>query len=425
LNGIIIQNRFAVMFRRNLITFLIILSLGKIADAHPLDYYITAALNNSPLLKDYHNQILSAGLDSLLVKATNKPQINQVTQIMYPFMGNNWGYDEAITNGGNYSALLSVLKPLLNNKVINGHVQNISLQSQSLRVTAKISEIDLKKGVTAQYLTAFTNLSQFQSNKSVLKLLQDEQNVIKILAEKGVYLATDYMNLSISVRAQEITIRQSFIQYKNDLNLLNFLCGIADTATVILENPGQALAGLNNYYDLENSPIVAQFKLDSLKNLNNRLLVDLNYRPKLHAFADGGFASVMPKNIPYNFGASVGLNLTMVISDGKQRKLQYDQISLAENSRQDYQKFYSTQYKQQHNQLREQLKLSDELINALKNQLAEQEKLIGLYKLEIEQGLVRVMDFMAIVNNYTATKNNFTQAEINRLQIINQMNYLK
>jgi outer membrane protein TolC len=410
------------MLRKNLITFLIVLSLGNIVTAHPLDYYITTALNNSPLLKDYNNQMLSAGLDSLLVKATNKPQINQVTQIMYPFMGNNFGYDEAITNGGNYSALISVLQPLLNRKAIRGQIETASLQSQSVKINSKISELDLKKGITAQYLTAYANFSQLQSNKSILKLFQDEQSVLKILVEKGVYLVTDYMNLSVSSRAQEIAIRQSFIQYKNDLNLLNWLCGIADTSTVILENPGITM---NNYFDLVNSPVMAQFKLDSLKNINSRLLADLNYLPKIHAFADGGFAAVMPKNIPYNFGTSIGLNLTVVISDGKQRKLQYDKISLAENSRLDYQKFYTTQYKQQYNQLREQIKLSNELINDLKNQLAEQEKLIGLYKMEIEKGLVRLLDFMTVVNNYAATKNNYTQAEVNRLQIINQMNYLK
>jgi outer membrane protein TolC len=171
--------------------------------------------------------------------------------------------------------------------------------------------------------------------------------------------------------------------------------------------------------------VMAQYRLDSLKNINNKLLIDFNYLPKVHAFADGGFASVMPKNIPYNFGASVGLNLSLVILDGRQRKLQYDKISIAENTRLDYQKFYTTQYTQQFIQLKEQLKLTDELMNSLKNQIAEQEKLIELYKLEIEKGLVRLLDFMTIVNNYTATKHNYSLAEINRLQIINQMNYLK
>lgn len=408
---------------KRIIVLLHFLTLSCIAvEANSLDYYLNTALKNSPLLKDLNNQVLSAGLDSLLVKASNKPLVSQTTDIMYPFTGKNFGYDEAITNGGNYSALVSVLKPLFNKKVIKGQIENVSLQSESIKVTAKISEIDLKKAITAQYLTVYSNFSVLQSNKTILKLLLDEQGILKILVEKGVYLVTDFMNLSVSARAQEIAIRQSHIQYKNDLNLLNWLCGITDTSTVTLENPGITL---NNYFNLTNSPVMAQFRLDSLKNINSRHLTDYNYLPKLHAFADGGFNATMPKNIPYNFGASVGLNLTVTISDGRQRKLQYDKISLAENTRLDYQKFYSVQYRQQYNQLSEQLKLSDELIYDLKNQLSELEKLIGLYKVEIEKGLIRFMDFTTIVNNYAATKNNYTQAEINRLQIINQMNYLK
>ena len=54
-----------------------------------------------------------------------------------------------------------------------------------------------------------------------------------------------------------------------------------------------------------------------------------------------------------------------------------------------------------------------------------QEKLIELYKIQIEKGLVRFLDYLNIVNNYAQTKNNLTTAEMSRLQIINQMNYLK
>jgi outer membrane protein TolC len=410
------------MRRKSLISFVIILFLGNIVNAHPLDFYINTALKNSPLLKDYNNQLLSAGFDSLLVKASYKPQVTQNTQVLYPISGKNFGYDESITNGGNYSALVNVIQPLLNKKFIKGQIESVSLSSHALQVNTKITEIDLKKSVTGQYLTTFTNYNQLLSNKSVLKLLVDEQSVLKQMIDKGVYLVTDYMNLSVSIKAQQIAIKQSFIQYKNDLNLLNFLCGIADSSTVVLENPGITL---NNIFDVNNSPVMEQFKIDSLKNLNSKYLVDLNYLPKLHAFADGGFNATMPKNIPTNFGTSFGLNLTMVIFDGKQRKLQYDKLALAENTRAYYRNYYTTQYKQQFFQLEEQLKLTNELIGAYKSQLADQEKLIDLYKIEIEKGLVRFMDFVTIVTNYTTTKSNFSMAEINRLQIINQMNYLK
>ena len=168
-----------------------------------------------------------------------------------------------------------------------------------------------------------------------------------------------------------------------------------------------------------------KFKIDSLKNMNARMLIDLNYRPQLSAFADAGFMAVLPQNIPHNLGTSFGLNFSIPIYDGKQRKLQYEKTSLVENSRLDYQTFYTSQYKQQINRLNEQLKLTDELILSVRNQLTEQEKLIVLYKIEIEKGLVRFPDFLNIVNNYTQTKNSLTVSEMNRLQIINQMNYLK
>jgi outer membrane protein TolC len=75
--------------------------------------------------------------------------------------------------------------------------------------------------------------------------------------------------------------------------------------------------------------------------------------------------------------------------------------------------------------LEEELKLTGDLLESYRNQLKDQEKLIDLYKAEIQEGLVRFMDFVTLVTNYTTTKNNFSQAEVNRLQIINQMNYLK
>jgi len=410
------------MRNKKLIICFILFILGNNLAANPLDYYIKKALTNSPLLKDLNNQLLSAKFDSLLIRAAYKPQITQVSQVMYPFTGKNFGYDEAITNGGNYSALVSVVQPLLNKRSLEIQSRSVILAKQGVQINAKISEIDLKKSVTAQYLTAYVNYRQLESNKNVLNLIHAEGQILKKLVDKGVYLLTDYMNLTVSAKAQEILIKQNFIQYKNDLNLLNFLCGIADSTTVILENPD---IKLTNNLDINSSPLMLQFKLDSLKNMNSMSLLNLNYLPKLHAFVDGGFQAVIPKNIPHNFGSSVGLNFNMIIADGKQRKLQKDKIFIAEDTRLNYKTFYTAQYRQQFLQLEEQLKLDDQLIRSLAEQVRDQEKLIELYRTEIEKGLVRLLDFVTVVNNYTTTKNTLSMAEINRFQIITQMNYLK
>lgn len=387
-----------------------------------LDSYIQSALKSSPILYDYNNQVLAGRLDSLLLIATFKPQVNQISQAMYAPTGSGWGYDEAITNGGNYSAVVHVSQSLFNKKQVNGQQQTIAILSQSLKINEKITILELKKSITAQYLTAYTDFSQYQFNQSVLTQLNDELKTVKALVDKGVYLMTDYMNLQVFISAQKIAITQSFIQLKNDLALLNYICGVSDQPDINLVKPE---ISVQNDFNPESSPLFEQFRIDSLKNINNRQLVDLNYRPKMNVFADAGFNSIVPENIQHNLGTSFGVNFSIPIYDGKQRKLQNDKISLAENTRIFYKHYYSSQYKLQFNQLTNQLKMNENLIGEISNQLEEQERLIDLYRIELDNGLVRFLDFLAVLNNYTATKNTFLITEMNRLQIINQLNYLK
>jgi len=405
-----------------LTTLILVIFIIKITNAQSLEIYLNTALKNSPLLHDSNNQLLSGRLDSLLLIASFKPQVNQVSQAMYAPTGSGWGYDEAITNGGNYSAVVHVAQPLFSKKQLSGQLQTVELLNQTLKLNQKINIIDLKKSITNQYLTAYADFTQYQFNQSVVSQLINEQKTVKALVDKGVYLLTDYMNLQVLISAQKIAISQSSIQLKNDVALLNFICGTADLTEINLIKPEIIL---QNNFNPESTPTFAQFRIDSLKNMNSKLMIDLNYRPHLSAFADAGFNAITPENIPHNLGTSFGVNFAIPIYDGKQRKLQYDKINLAEDTRIYYKRYYTSQYKLQYNQLNNQLKMVDNLIGEIKNQVGEQERLIELYRIELDKGLVRFLDFLTVLNNYSSTKNTLLITENNRLQIINQLNYLK
>ena len=389
------------MVKNILITIIFITCIFANVLAQSVDDYVSCGLKNSPLLYDFNNQKLAGKLDSLLLLATFKPQVNQLTQAIHYPSGTGWGYDEAITNGGTYSSLVSVIQPLFTRKRISGQLQTIDLLNQTLKLNTKITILDLKKSITSQYLTVYNDFTQNQFNQSVLELLNKEQKTVKALVDKGVYLVTDYMNLQILIRSQSIAISQSLIQLENDLALLNLLCGISEKQEIKLVKPDLSV---QNNYGAENSPVFAQFRIDSLKNRNSRQLIDLNYRPKINIFADGGFNGIAPENVPHNFGASVGVNFSVPIYDGKQRKLQYEKIDLAETTRINYKRYYSSQYKIQFDQLKNQLNMTEHLLGEISNQLTEQERLIELYRIELEKGLVRFLDFITVFNNYTATK---------------------
>ena len=98
-----------------------------------------------------------------------------------------------------------------------GPVQGHFPANQSIGVNAKLTETDLRLGITAQYLTAYADFQQIRFFQSTLKLLKEEQEILKSLVDQGIYLQTDRINLALSITNQEIVIKQGMMQYKNDL----------------------------------------------------------------------------------------------------------------------------------------------------------------------------------------------------------------
>jgi outer membrane protein TolC len=68
------------------------------AQTKNLNYYLNTALANSPLLKDYENQVSSNGIDSQRLKATFKPQVSGIANNSVSPVINGYGYDAAISN---------------------------------------------------------------------------------------------------------------------------------------------------------------------------------------------------------------------------------------------------------------------------------------------------------------------------------------
>ena len=83
---------------------------GQPPPATNLDFYLGRALQNSPLLKDYQNQVLLGQIDSQLVRASYQPQVNGNSTNLYAPTIHGWGYDQAISNGGNFTTVVAVNK---------------------------------------------------------------------------------------------------------------------------------------------------------------------------------------------------------------------------------------------------------------------------------------------------------------------------
>jgi outer membrane protein TolC len=404
-----------------LLNFLALLSfVSGECQQHGLDYYFSHAKNNSPLLADYRNQMQSAQVDSQMIKASQKIQVNGVSANYYAPVISGYGYDNIITNGAQVSAFVQANKNIISSANLASQYETVRLLKESIGNTAQVAEKDLRKTITTQYITVYGDFQTWTFSREILNLYQSEESILKRLTQAGVYKQTDYLTFYVSYQQQSLLVRQSEIQFRNDCATLNYMSGIVDTSLVELEAPDLNMGMMP---DIFTSPFYRQYTLDSLNLVNQQKTVFYTYKPKINVYADAGYNSSLQYEPYKNFGLSAGLNFSVPIYDGKQRKMKYQKINIAEDTRQHYKDYFLRQYNQQIAQLNQQLRSTESLINDINGQIKYSSTLIDVNKKLLESGEVRITDLILTINTFLNARNLLNQNYVNRMQIINQINY--
>jgi outer membrane protein TolC len=397
-----------------------LLPIFCLGQGRTLDEYIQLAKENSATLKSFQNQILSNRIDSQILKATTKTQLNFISNEMYAPVIKGWGYDEAITNIAQVSAMVQATKSFLSKGNLAAQYRAIALQNQALRDTLFLSIKDLVKTITEQYITAYGDQLTMDYSKELYELLKKEAEALKKLAQSNVIKQTDFLAFDITMQQQELTYLQAQIQYNADYLTLNYLAGIVDTTITRIEEPGLEDSLPHDFYS---SVFYQRFVTDSLRIVNERKLVDYSYHPSFNAFSDAGFNSSM-QNTPYkNIGFSFGVNIKKPIYDGRQKSLKYQKLDIEERTRLTNKNFFINQYNQQVAQLYIQLNATNQLFERIKQQVNYTKTLITAYEKLLETSDVKITDFVTAITNYLNAQNLYRQNIISRLKIINQINY--
>jgi outer membrane protein TolC len=386
-----------------------------------LDYYLMQGLDNSPLLNDYKNQLNAAKSDSLLIRASQKPFVEARSQLQYFPVYNNFGYDEVITNGGNYTAVMGISQNIFNKRALDNRYRSVELQKQSIGVSSKLSSIDLGRMITDQYITSFAVLKDLEFNQSFLLLAQEEEILVKGFVTAGISKQTDYMALLVETQSQEIIVSQLKGQFRRELTTLNRICGLSDTAAVELEEPKLIAREIP---DISQSPMMQQYNIDSIRIENEKAAIDIRYNPKINWYADAGFLSHNPWNFYNHFGYSAGLSLNIPVYDGRQRSIEKQKLTFSENSRKFYVDNYKKQYVQRIIQLNEELKTINETEAKMKDQLELSSQLVNALRKQLEAGIVNMSDYINSIRSYRNINHNLIMVSLQKMQVINEINYL-
>jgi len=403
-----------------LVAILLLFSTPVFAQNKNLDYYLNTGVANSPLLKDYQNQVSSNFIDSQRLRAGYRPQVSGSSSNTFAPVINGWGYDQILTNLGAYTTMVNVNQTFIGKNNLNTQYNALRLLSDSVRNAQKMSEQDLKRSITAQYITAYGDQEQLNFNIYVNGILRKEEAILKNLTQNNVYRQTDYLTFLVTLKQQELQLKQLRIQLQIDFATLNYLCGIFDTSATALDTPEIALQHLP---DAASSVFFQRYKRDSINLENNIAILNYSYRPKLSAFANAGYSTSFLYQAQKDFGFSLGVNLAVPIYDGHLKKLQTQKFKLIENTGANYKDFFTRQYDQQIAMLNQQLAATGSLINDIDEQMTYADGLIKVNEKLLETGDARIADFVIAINNYLNAKNLLTQNKISSMQIINQINY--
>ena len=399
------------------------------ASPRRLDDFLLLARRNSPLLRETANQVQQNRIDSLVRARQNGVQVGGIgSALFYPNITNSQGesvlgYDNAISNGGNYAAIAQATKPILNRFQLQNDYQILASQGQVLRNTGRLSALDLRRSITDQFLTAYAAETQLSFSRTLLTQLRQQDEMLRQLVNGGIFKQTQYLSFYLSVRTQEVTVEQNRLAYRRELGTLRALAGVADTALIALETPNppshRPLAGLL-------APAQRQYTLDSLRLLLDRRAVDASYRPKLSAVLDGGLqsSSYLPVALAHSIGIGGGLQLTLPIFDGHQRQLQYQRIELSERSRRGYRQFITVQRRQQYEQLEGLIRASDALLGRIREQLRVADALVGAARQQLATGDVTILDYLNLVTSYRTLQFSLTQAQTDQLRSRFALDYL-
>ncbi len=406
---------------RYLILLLLSIASTLQAQERNLDFYLQSALRNTPIFRDLRNQAALNRQDSLLVRANLRPKVMAGSTAVLAPNYRGFGYDPALSNGGFFNALLSVNQPVFVPKQnLRASFQALAVQTENLQNKARLTEQDIRRSIGAQYITSFGKAQQLAFNRETLEILRREDAVFKRLTEQNIYRQTDYLGFLSSLRQQETAVRQLEIQYQNEVAALNYLSGLTDTTTVTLSPPALQLPVLP---PVESTVFYRQYALDSLQIRANDQLIDLPYSPSVNVFGDAGFNSSFQSQGWKNLGFSIGIGVSIVLYDGDQRRLQHEKTALLENTRQGYRDFFLQQYQQEIAQARQQLAALDQLDASAQAELQVTRALIEANGRLLRTGEARVVDYLMAIGNQLNAQNQLTVNQINRLQILNQLQF--
>lgn len=401
-----------------------------------LNFFIEQATINSPLINKNNNDNKNIELDLKQIKAIlSKPEINVEAGVLFaPIIsrdgnssrfewvsegaGNYSGYDLAVTDGGQYQAVVALKQPLLAASKQQRYTKQADISRQINENDIALSKHELEQIVSQQYILCIKSKKQSENMSELKNELNTQLLIMQKLVEEGVYKQTDLMLLQIEYQNYNFLYESFLAEYKTNRYDLNLICGISDTNLTDIKDINLELKPDSK----SSSQFLKSFKLDSLNIMAEQAIFELKYKPQLNLFANTGLNAVYLPALD-RFGFSTGITLSWNIFDGDQREFQKQKSKINLQTNEFNKKYLATQNNINKNKIINQIQSIDKRMIIIEEQLDQYDKLYKVYSRELSQGLLSIMDLKNLIQDIALKKQEKLLLVMEKQTSINSYNY--
>ncbi len=406
------------------------------AQQHNLDFYLEQAKANSAFIHQNRNEKQLVQLDMEQIrKIYSNPEVTVEASVLFaPIISRDGGpgkfqlvtkdasdyvgYDLAATDGGQYSGVVSVNQGIFNGRKIDTYSSRAEIQQQIHDNTIQLTEHELENAVRHQYLLCLKSKREANNNLELAQEVEREIAILKELVRSAIYKQSDLQLLEINRQNYEQGYETFQAEYRDNIYNLNLLCGINENADWEIDPVEFSL----NREKVTNSQFLASFYLDSLAIIADRNISELKYQPQVNLFANAGMNAVYAPAFK-RFGFSTGATFSLTLFDGHQRKTEFEKSQINLENIQFSKMQTLTQNEIQKSFTLDKLHSLDKRISLSENQLEQYKQLMNLYKIQLEQGNISVMEYSYLLKDISEKKQERLLFEIEKQMVINAYNY--
>ncbi len=211
-----------------------------------LDSCLVIALANSPALRSADNAVRSASLARSELLTTVLPQIQAVVDGIYVPVPPRYGYDPAITDGGEVRGLVAVRESVYDSGVRSLKSDQFSLDIERLGSERRLAALDLALAVKLGFYESLRARAEVGLQKESVDQLEAYLGLLRRLYSAGSAGATDILKTEIQASGARLALAKAREESAGALVALEETMGVPPDTSVRIAGSLEESAGSAN-----------------------------------------------------------------------------------------------------------------------------------------------------------------------------------